>query len=270
MAYSSTRHSPEPPMQRPLVPLAFTSLLLAASSLSAQPAAPTSSPAAATADFAARFDSLFPDREQVKVLEQLQTMAEERVKAKPDDFEARWRLARLYCWEANGFDDGEEPKAELGKQCWDEGEKAVALRPDDVHSQYWATVGMGLYSEGLGIISAIAKGIEGKYKNRVQRAIALDKSYVNGGPTMLFGRFWWKLPWPKRDNDEALRLLRETVAAHPKNLLAQLYLADALWSDGKKAEAKAAAQAVAEAAPGDDPPEDRRSISRARAWLAKH
>jgi hypothetical protein len=234
----------------------------------AAPAAPAA-PAPA-ADWKARYEVLYGTRDQSASLKEMFALTEAQLAKDPNDYEARWRLAQLYCWQANGMTDGTDLKANFGKKCWDEGEKAVALNAADVKGQYWATVGMGLYSEGLGILSALSQGIEGKFKNRVKLAIAADKDYLDGGPTMLFGRFYWKLPWPKRDVDESIKLLRATLDAHPKNLRAKIYLADSLHTDGKEAEAKALVQAALDAPLGWDQPDDRRNHEQAKKWLANH
>jgi hypothetical protein len=232
--------------------------------------APAAAPAAPAVDWKARYERLYGTRDQSASFKEMFALVEGALAKDANDYEARWRLATLYCWQANGMADGSDLKAGSGKQCWNEGEKAVALNPSDVKGQYWSAVGMGLYSEGLGILSALSQGIEGKIKNRTKLAIAADKDYLDGGPTMLFGRFWWKLPWPKRDVDESIKLLKATLEAHPKNLRARLYLADSLHTDGKEAEAKALAQAVLDAPLGWDQPDDKRNHEHAKKWLANH
>jgi len=258
--------APAAPAQAP-APAAAPAAPVAAPA--AAPAAPAAAPAA-PADWKARYEVLYATRDQNASLKEMFELVEGVLAKDPNDYEARWRLATLYCWQANGMADGSELKASRGKKCWDEGEKAVALNSSDVKGQYWATVGMGLYAEGLGILSALSQGIEGKFKTRVKLAIAADKDYLDGGPTMLFGRFYWKLPWPKRDVDESIKLLRATIEAHPKNLRARIYLADSLQTDGKEAEAKALVQGALDAPLGWDQPDDRRNHESAKKWLANH
>ncbi len=288
-----------------LRPLVVTSLLLCSAAVSAQTpsapaaapaAAPTAAPAAAApaapvapaapaapaaapiaapaadakANWIARFDELYLRRDENAALKEMYKLVKDELAAREGSYDGWWRKALLDCWQANGMMDGSELKASVGKQCWDAGEKAVAINADDVHGQYWATVGMGLYSEGLGILSALGQGIEGKFKNRVGLAIKLDKNYLDGGPTMLAGRFYWKLPWPKRDLDQSKTLLNETLAAHPNNLRAKLFLADTLWTDGKKDEAKALIAQVLSAQLGPDKPDDRRNQAQAKKWLDSH
>ncbi len=232
--------------------------------------AATPAPAAAPASPWARYDELYQRRDESPALKEMYAIVAAELAANPNSYEGWWRRAQLDCWQANGFVDGSELKASVGKQCWDAGEKAVTINPDDVKGQYWATVGMGLYSEGLGILSALSQGIEGKFKNRVGLAIKLDRDYLDGGPVTLFGRFYWKLPWPKRDLDESQRLLNESLAAHPNNLRTRLFLADTLDSQGKKDEAKKMAQSILDAPLGWDKPDDKRNKSMAKKWLDNH
>ena len=44
----------------------------------------------------------------------------------------------------------------LGKLAWAAGDKAISAKPDDVHGQYQAGTGIGLYSEGVGILTALS------------------------------------------------------------------------------------------------------------------
>ena len=258
------------------------SLLLAASAATAQtpPAAPAAAPAAPAAapaepvaapvSWTARYDELYQSRDDAKSFKEMYKLVQAELAANPKSYEGWWRKAQLDCWQANGMVDGTELKAKVGKQCWDAGEKAVEINPDDVKGQYWATVGMGLYSEGLGILSALSQGIEGKFKNRVGLAIKIDKDYIDGGPTMLFGRFYWKLPWPKRDLDQSESLLRQTLATHPNNLRAKLFLADTCNDNSKKDEAKKLIQEILDAPLGQDKPDDRRNKVQAKKWQEDH
>src|SRR4051812_31860354 len=119
-------------------------------------------PAAPDPNWAAKFDELFPQRSDPKVLKQLYDLVEPVQKQNDADFEANWRLASILNWDANNYPDG-EAKAGLGKRAWTVGDKAIQAKPDDVRGQYNAAVGIGLYSEGVGILTALSQGLEGKF-----------------------------------------------------------------------------------------------------------
>ena len=224
----------------------------------------------AAAGWIADFDKLWPDRTDPKAMKKLYDIVEPVQKKNDTDFEANWRLSALLNWDANNYPDGGDLKAGLGKRAWTVGDKAIQGKPDDVRGQYNAAIGIGLYSEGVGILTALSQGLEGKFKSRAQAALRIDKDYLDGGPQVLWGRFFRKLPWPKKDLDESIKVLTAVAKEHPENLRAKYYLADSLLDDGKKAEAKKLGDEVMAAPPGKDLAEDRKVRSETERWLKSH
>ena len=236
---------------------------LAAATIALSLAAP------AHADWPADFDKLWTTRDDPKVLKELYAQAEAVLKKDAADFEANWRISALMNWDANNYPDG-QLKAGLGKAAWTRGDRAIQAKPDDVRGQYNAAVGIGLYSEGVGILTALSQGLEGKFRSRNQAALRIDKAYQNGGPQVLWGRYFSKLPWPKRDLDESIKVLRAAVADHPTNLRAKWFLAESLFADGKRPEPKKLAEEVLAAPIGADPAEDKKVKTEIDKWLKAH
>lgn len=232
------------------------------------PRAPASAPAEGPAGWREQYDSFWKIRDQAGAEKLIEQLLVQQLAVDPRSFEANWRLAALYNWEADAKEADE--KAALGRKAWDAGDKAVAANPNDVHGQYNAAVGIGLYSEGVGIITALSQGLEGKFRDRIQAALRLDKDYLDGAPQVVWGRYFFKLPWPKRNVDEATRVLTQAVATHPHNLRAKLYLADCYADGDKVEEGKKLVQQVIDAPEGDDPPEARRLKKKARNWIEAH
>ena len=238
--------------------------------LSAAPVLAEGAAAAPAAGWIADFDKLWTQRNDPKVVAQLYKIVEPVQKANDADFEANWRLSALLNWDANNYPDGGDAKAGLGKRAWTVGDKAIQARPDDVRGQYNAAIGIGLYSEGVGILTALSQGLEGKFKSRALAALRIDKDYSYGGPQVLLGRFYYKLPWPKKDLGESIKLLTGAAKDHPENLRAKFYLADSLLDDGKKAEAKKLGDEVMAAKGSTDPAEDAKVKSETANWLKSH
>src|SRR5438132_11231169 len=117
---------------------ALLALTLALPALAQAPA--PAAPAAPTSGWQAKFDELWPQRTDPKVLKQLYDIVEPVQKQNDSDFEADWRLASLLNWDANNYPDG-DLKAGLGKRAWTVGDKAIQAKPDDVKGQYNAAVG---------------------------------------------------------------------------------------------------------------------------------
>jgi tetratricopeptide (TPR) repeat protein len=228
--------------------------------------APVAAPAAA--DWIAKFDELWNKRDQPGAVKDLHALLDQQLAKVPHSFEANWRLASVYNWEANGTEG--DKKAELGKLAWEAGDKAILAKPEDVRGHYQAGVGVGLYSEGIGILTALSQGIEGKFRDRMQAALRIDKDYLDGAPQVVWGRYFFKLPWPKRDVDQSIKVLEEVLATHQDNWRGKIYLADSLADQGKTEEARRFAQDVLDGRNGTDPPEDRRLKEMARKWMASH
>jgi hypothetical protein len=217
--------------------------------------------------FRERFDELWKTRDDQKTLKELGLLVRDAVKAEPDSFDVRWRQAALLSWSADGAADGSELKAQLGKSAWDAAERAIEIKASDVRGHYYGAIGLGLYSEGVGILTALREGLEGKFRDFAQAALRIDKDFLDGAPQMLWGRYFLKLPWPKRDVRKSVEVLTACVKDHPHNLRARLYLADALDADAKKDEAKGLVQEVIDAPMRGDQPEERRVKALARKWM---
>ena len=216
----------------------------------------------------ARFDEAWKHREQASAMKEIAALLKAQYAAEPNSFELNWRLAQVYVWEANAAEG--DHKAELGKAGWEAGDKAILAKPDDVRGHYLSGTGLGLYSEGVGILQALSQGLEDKFRERLLAALRIDKNYLDGAPQVVWGRYFYKLPWPKRNIDESIKVLSAALKDHPKNLRAKLYLADSLLENDRGAESKKLMQEVVDAPGSDDPAEEKRIKDQAKKWLSQH
>lgn len=252
-----------PAAARPDAPVAQPASQPPASPQAAQPASP------APADsWTAQFDEAWKRRDTDGGMRELKQLLKHALVDDPHSFDANWRQAALLNWEASGLEG--DAKAKLGKAAWGFGDIAVLAKPEDVHGHYQSGTGIGLYSEGVGILTALSEGLEGKFRSRLQAALRIDKDFLDGAPQVVWGRYFYKLPWPKRDIDESIRVLSAAVKSHPHNLRARLYLADSLAENDKGDEAKKLDQAIVDAPLGEDPPEDKQVKAQAKKWLSQH
>ncbi|HEY1417088.1 MAG TPA: tetratricopeptide repeat protein, partial [Myxococcaceae bacterium] len=88
-------------------------------------------------------------------------------------------------------------------------------------------------------------------------------------PLIAKGRYFFELPWPKRNLGKSATWYRKALAANPNNLRATAWLAETLWRDGDVAGAKAQLAKVAEAHDPDDPAEEARVKSIAKKIAAQ-
>lgn len=185
-----------------------------------------------------RIDALYTDRDNRRSFDEQRRVLEEKANQPSADFETLWRAARTYFWLGDDPSQPADLRSKYGKIGWDYAERAIALAPQRPEGHYWAAVNIGSYALGLGVIKAISIGLEGKFKDRLSRAEQLAPGYNFGGIGVAWGRFYEKLPWPKRDRGKAEQQLRKVLGQiNPANLRARVYLADTLAQSGHAAEA---------------------------------
>src|SRR5215469_14357715 len=151
----------------------------------------------------------------------------------------------------------------------DDGDRMVKAKPDWVGGNYYAAAGIGIYSQAVGILKALGEGLEAKFNERLDKAIQLDPRFQKEMPLIAKGRYFFELPWPKRNLGKSATWYRKALAVNPNNLRATAWLAETLWRDGDVAGAKAQLAKVAEAHDPDDPAEEDRVKSIAKKIAAQ-
>jgi tetratricopeptide (TPR) repeat protein len=246
-------------MLRPLVVVAIVAAAPAVAAAQTSAATARAAPAEAVASLLKAADAAYADRADPAALQVVQEKLEAAERVAPDDFGVLWRLARLYFWLADDPAVGEEQKSRLGKKGWDYGERAAKARPERIEGWYYAAAGMGNYALGIGVLKAMREGIEGKFKDRLSRAEKIDAGFQSGAIQTAWGRFWFKLPWPKYDGKRAERALRAALERNPDNVRARVYLSELYRKEGKRGRAREEIEKAAAAEPGRyDEAEERR------------
>lgn len=248
-------------------------LLLLLVSTPAAVTPPSTTPPAATppdAGVAARLDELHARRDDPQAQREARRLAEAAVAASPNDYGALWRAARVLFTDSDDPGRPADERSRLGKQAYNLAERAVAANPNDAAGHYWAALSIGSYAEDMGVVRALANGIEGKFKRPLERATALDVRYDHGNIPVVWAAYYLELPWPKRDRPRASRELERALQINPANLRARLYQARIAIDEDRPAAAKALLAEIA-AAPANryDPPDERRAKKEAAALAAK-
>jgi hypothetical protein len=208
----------------------------------------------------ARIDDLHRRRDDKNAFTEEQRLVQAGLARAPNDYELLWRAARFYFWASDDPGLPRDQRSRWGKDGWDIAEHAIAVNPNDVGGYYWAAVNMGNYALGLGVVKALSSGLEEKFRDRLGRAAALNDGYEWGGIETAWGRFFDKLPWPKRDRKQAEEHLRRALQINPSALRARLYLGILYLDSDRAPEAKRVLDEVAAAPVGRyDAPEERRA-----------
>ncbi|MBW2366201.1 MAG: hypothetical protein JRF25_14550, partial [Deltaproteobacteria bacterium] len=103
------------------------------------------------------------------------------VEANPSSYDANWKCARAnrnYADKAkkNGVEGWKEICAKYGKEGLNYGEKAIALEPNKPEGHYYFGLSVGVYSDGVSIITAIKEGLKNKTQDSFEKVYALDKT----------------------------------------------------------------------------------------------
>jgi len=211
-------------------------------------------------DAARKVEEMWKRRDDPAVLAEAKQILDQALARAPDDYGLLWRAAAWHFWKS---DEPGLPKAEktrLGKLGWDLAERAVARNPDGAAGHFWAAVTMGNYALGLGVVRAIAQGIEGKFRHHIDAAERLDPRYGQGSIQNTLGAYYMSLPWPKRDVKKAAEWFDKALAINPHNLRTRVFMAQLNLREDRPAEAKRLLEEVLAATPGKyDPPEEKRA-----------
>jgi hypothetical protein len=217
----------------------------------------------------ARVDAAWPERDAAGRIDEVRAALEAAERAAPDDFEVLWRLARYFVWVS---DDGRLPAKErsrLGRRAWEYGERAAAAAPSRVEGHLYTALGIGNYALGIGVLSALRQGIEGKFKASLSRAEEIDPGYLDATIPTAWGRFWYELPWPKYSARRSEESLRRALRLNAANLRARVYLAELYLKEGRVEPARELLrEAVGARAGAYDAAEERRMQARAREILS--
>lgn len=147
-------------------------------------------------------------------LKQAISIYEKILENDPDNFEATWRCAKAYrdygyhAWQkkVSGWKD---VCAKYGKTGMKYAQEAIELNPERAEGYYFYGLSVGVYSDGVGIFTALKEGLKDKTRKNLEKAYKIDKTLDKGGPILALGRFWQKVPWPYHDEDKAIKYYRE-------------------------------------------------------------
>ena len=174
------------------------------------------------------------------------------LEADAKSYAACWKIARAYSFLGDMLPETKEMRdrhKERGVEGMRYAKKALELNPQGIEGHYYYTLSLAQYSKGISIIKALAKGLGPDYEEHIGKALEIDKMYDYAGPLRAVGRYWYKLPWPKRDIKKSIGYLEEAVASAPTNIRGHVYLAESYLKAKEKELAKEQLQKALEIVP---------------------
>jgi len=205
----------------------------------------TASPAAAqegdkgqkVAELIKQADALYLKRSTDKITRQMIGLLKKAHALDSASYEVNWRLARGYFWLCDNTEHDATDK-KLGWKGLEYAKAAIRADPKRVEGHYFAGLNIGEYSKGLGIITALRKGIEKKFKGYFKRAMRINQGYENGGADRAMGNLWHLMPWPKKDNEKAIKHFKKSLTYKRDYPRTHFYLARVYLDEDDKAAAK--------------------------------
>ena len=212
-------------------------------------------------------DALYAAREQLPNALAAAAQWERRLAANADDFEAAWKLARACYWLGSHV-----PEAERRKR-FEQGiaaaERAVKLRPERADGHFWVAANMGAMAEGFGLRAGLK--YRGPIKASLERSLAIDPAYLDGGADRALGRWYAKVPRLfGGSNSKAVEHLQRSLTYAPNSIASHFFLAETFLEMDRREDARRELQFVVTAPFHPDwVPEEREFKQKADAHLAK-
>jgi tetratricopeptide (TPR) repeat protein len=153
----------------------------------------------------------------------------------PTNVEALWKLARA-CWWL-GTHSPEAEREAIFEKGIEYGKRAVSLKDDCAPCHYWLGVNYGVYGEKKGVLKSLS--LVDLIKDEMNKVIALDPGFMNGGAYRILGRMAHKLPWfAGGSNKESVEYLKKALEYGPNSFLTRIFLAETYLAMGEKELAK--------------------------------
>ena len=178
----------------------------------------------------------------------------EALKLNGGSFNALWRTARAFARLADHARIRRK-KGPFGRQGYDYAFRAIQARPRRVEGHYWAAICVGEQGNNMGMLAAIRSGIGGKFLRYLMAALRIDPSYDDGGPSRILAMYHYRLPWPLKSNQKALRHLRRSLIYSPRYGITHAMLAQVLVDEGRTADARRHVKACLRARAGGQHPQ---------------
>ena len=165
------------------------------------------------------------------------SLYEKVLELEPNNYEALWKIAHSYFIIGDALPETEEFK-NRHKECGEKGmsyaKRALAINPEGIEGHYYYGLSIAQYSIGISIVKALIKGLGPEYEKHLGKAIEINKLYDYAGPIRAMGRYWYRLPWPKRNINKSIDYLKKAEALAPLSTRGRVYLAESCIKGGKK------------------------------------
>jgi len=147
-------------------------------------------------------DVLWEERVEVEKARAAMRSYKKVLEVEIENYEAHWKIARACFYLGDLLPEiGEmrDQHREMGEEGMRYAGRAMELNPEGIEGHYYYVLSIAQYSIGISIIKALTRGLGSDYEEHIGRALEINKNYDSAGPLRAMGRYWYRLPWIKRD-----------------------------------------------------------------------
>lgn len=173
---------------------------------------------AETTDLMKEADAMFVYKNgTLDIYQKTSDMYKQILEEEPGNFDAAWKCARslryyAYTAQQKKVEGWKDICAKYGKEGMAYAQKAIDLKPDLPNGYYFFGLNVGVYADGVSILTALKEGLKDKTQSSFEKVIKLDPDYEKAGAVLGLGRFWAVLPWPMKKKKKALEYYRQYQA----------------------------------------------------------
>lgn len=174
-----------------------------------------------------------------EVMKEAVKLFEQAMQADAASYDALWWNSRAHgsvgeYAKRNGTADYKETCRTYGKAGIELARKAQELDPSRPEAFFYEAWNVGIYSDGVSIITAIKEDLKNSAENGFHKAYDIDKRWNHGASIVALGHFYGVLPWPMRDKKRSLGYFEECeregflTPANPQYEMAMHYYTEQL------------------------------------------
>ena len=182
-------------------------------------------------------DDLYLEMKDLPTAKEARDLYLRALEVSEDKYEANWKLSRILYYVGDNTEEKKEKK-EIFKQAIEYAKKAVELEPEKPDGYYWLGVNYGVYGEARGVMKSLF--LVDDVKGAMNKVIALDRSYEDGGPDRVLGRVFFKVPGIAGGSKKKSRMhLEKSLEFGPNDPLTRYYLAQTLYAQNEVEKSRA-------------------------------
>jgi tetratricopeptide (TPR) repeat protein len=140
------------------------------------------------------------------------------------------------CIYANYLETKEKTKLDLFMEVADRAQQQIDADPRNPNAWYWQAYALGRYSQGISVAKALARGLGGKVKEAMEKAIALEPRHADAHIGLgtfhaevidKVGSLIGSMTYGAK-KDAGLKLFQQALALYPESAIAMIEYANAL------------------------------------------